>query len=76
MSGPRYPAIPPEKLTPEQRVFHDEMEEKIRNGMGSTYVPLLLLLCLDRLENGSPLMRIVDSPSTARTGRSWAPSPS
>ncbi|RDW85360.1 hypothetical protein BP5796_03685 [Coleophoma crateriformis] len=37
MSGPRYPAIPPEKLTPEQQVFHDEMKEKIRNGMGSTF---------------------------------------
>jgi 4-carboxymuconolactone decarboxylase len=37
MSGPRYPAIPPEQLTPEQRVFHDEMETKIKNGMGKTF---------------------------------------
>lgn len=36
MSGPRYPAIPPEKLTSEQKVFHDAMAEKIKNGMGST----------------------------------------
>jgi hypothetical protein len=35
MLGPRYPSIPPEKLTPEQRVFHDGMMEKIRNGFGS-----------------------------------------
>ncbi|CZR68665.1 uncharacterized protein PAC_18564 [Phialocephala subalpina] len=37
MSGPRYPAIPPEKLTPEQRVFHNDMTEKIRNGFGSSF---------------------------------------
>jgi hypothetical protein len=36
MSGPRYPSIPPEKLTAEQRVFHDGMMEKIRDGFGST----------------------------------------
>jgi hypothetical protein len=50
MSGPRYPAIPPEQLTAEQRVFHDEMEMKIRNGMGKTYVDRLLESArLDRL---------------------------
>jgi len=37
MSGERCPSIPPEKLTPEQRVFHDGMMDKIRNGFGSTF---------------------------------------
>ncbi|KAH8652256.1 hypothetical protein BX600DRAFT_527440 [Xylariales sp. PMI_506] len=37
MSGPRYPGIPPEQLTPEQRVFHDDMMEKISNGFGSSF---------------------------------------
>ncbi|KAK6364444.1 hypothetical protein LTS17_012209 [Exophiala oligosperma] len=36
MSGPRYPAIPPQQLTQEQQVFYDEMMGKIRDGMGST----------------------------------------
>lgn len=36
MSGPRYPAIQQEKLTPEQRIFYDEMMDKIRNnGLGA-----------------------------------------
>ncbi|KAL1847978.1 hypothetical protein VTK73DRAFT_10223 [Phialemonium thermophilum] len=38
MSGPRYPAIPPEELTPAQRIFYDEMQEKIRSGLGSSFV--------------------------------------
>jgi len=37
MSGPRYPSIPPEKLTASQRVFYDEMKEKMRNGLGLTF---------------------------------------
>jgi hypothetical protein len=40
MSGPRYPAILPENLSPEQRVFCDEMKEKMKNGLGSTLVSI------------------------------------
>jgi len=41
MSGQRYPAILPANLSPEQRVFYDEMNEKIKNGFGSTSVAIL-----------------------------------
>ena len=49
MSGPRYPAVLPENLSLAQKVFYNEMGEKIKGGLGSTSVLVLHVLYLQIL---------------------------